>query len=47
MSHMHASEWHRTFKEGWEDVEDERPGCSSTAKTVKMLKNNGRNGEHH
>jgi hypothetical protein len=39
MSCMRVFEWHKSFMEGWEKVEDnEHPGCPSTSKTKGMLR---------
>jgi hypothetical protein len=34
MRKLSVFEWHKRFKEGWEDVkDDERPGCPKTHRT--------------
>jgi hypothetical protein len=37
MSCTQVPEWHKRFMEGWEEVEDERPGCPSTSKTEENV----------
>ena len=42
MSRTRTSEWHKRFKEGWEEVEDDprsgRPSTSRTADNIKRVK---------